>query len=329
MIPPIRRNVHQHRCALAFGGFGRHNHARAAVGQRARTTSTSWSLCLAASTSADGRADAVSVDVLNAGLLVRGLIGQSPEAVGCTGITTVHVACEDDDTGSGAVREKLGELGALRVVRARGGGRGAGAQMGSAHVLVKTGRDAQPPSLLNAVLRRERMALGGDDRGLGEHRVAKAPPALRTDAPQRLAVVDHRRKAQVVAHPPGNPPRVASARLVESDRVRRHLADPSHRLPHHGGVVSLAVAAGQPGQAQIHLHQREGRVCIPRHNPGRQRRFRLGLARPRQSDPPGKSQDEYDAHRGSRQRHRTPRAAGTGTAVSEIHDSSTVPPVSE
>ena len=225
-------------------------------GRCARTSRTSWSVCVAGSTSRGGRAEpSASVDALEARGLVGGAVGPGPGALGGAGAAAVDVAPEDDRAGGRSTLEQRGELGALRVVRGRPRGRACD-EVGGAHVDADSGADAQPPAPLAPGLRLEVVAVGALDRRLGEHRVTEGAAAARSDAGEGLARDGHRREAQVVARPPGDPSDVTAAGLVERHRVRVRGADPRRRHLHAGRVGHLAVAAGEPGQAQVHLHQR-------------------------------------------------------------------------
>jgi len=180
-------------------------------------------------------------------------------------VATVDVTPEGDSACRRATCEERRELDALRVVPGDLDPR-AGVEVGGADVDLDAGCDAQPPAPLGAGLRLEVSAVGAFDGCLGQHRVAEEPAAARSDAAQSLAAIDHAREAQVVPGPPGDAGDVSSARLVERDRVRVRIANPRHGLLHHGGVRRLAVAAGQTGQAQVHLHQRVRRAGR-RHGP--------------------------------------------------------------
>ena len=100
----------------------------------------SWSVWTAGTTRADGARSAFSVDLLAAGVLAGGAVGECPEALGGAGGKTVEVAPEDDAAG-GAGGEERGELGALRVIRGRLN-RVVGGQVRSAHLEAESGDDA-------------------------------------------------------------------------------------------------------------------------------------------------------------------------------------------
>jgi hypothetical protein len=110
--------------------------------------------------------------------------------------------------------EERGELGAMRVVAGRAHHRARGEVRG-AHVDADAGGDAQPPTPLDAGLRREVVAVGALDGRLCQHGVTEESAAARPDARKRLARGRHAREAQVVIRPPGDPSDVAAAGLVE------------------------------------------------------------------------------------------------------------------
>src|SRR5215207_9006135 len=129
----------------------------------------------------------------------------------------------------------------------------------------------------------------------GEHRVTEESAAARLDAVQRLPEVDHPREPQVVSGPPGDLRDVASAGLVHGDRVRAGLTDPGYCLVDYGWICRLAVAAGQTGQAQVHLHQ-----------PVRRARTRWRRARRRGTAAARQGEGERARQRGEPQGRRTP-----------------------
>src|SRR5829696_74509 len=140
--------------------------------RRARTSRTSWSVCVAG---------AASVDVLESGGLLGGPVGAGPEAGGGARVATVDVTAEGDGACGRATRKERRELDALRVVpgdldrRAR-------VQVGGAHVDVDSGGDAQPAAPLDAGLCLEVLAVGALDGCLGEQRVTVESAAARSNA---------------------------------------------------------------------------------------------------------------------------------------------------
>ena len=146
----------------------------------------------------------------------------------------------------------------------------AGVQVRGADVDVARGRHAQPSPPLEAGLGLEGLVVGALDRRLGEHGVAEEPAAARAHALEELAAVGDLREARVVAGPAGDQRDVALARLVDRHRVGARLPDPGRRLVHHGRVGRLAVAPGQAGEAQVHLHQGVARGALGRPAAARQ-----------------------------------------------------------
>jgi hypothetical protein len=186
-------------------------------------------------------------------------------------------------------------------------------QVGGAHVDVDAGRDAQPAAPLDAGLCREVLVVGARDARLREHRVAEQPATARVHAAERHTAVDHPREAQVVAGPPRDQRDVALARLVERDRVRAGCTHPGQCLLDHRRVRRPAVAAGQAGQAQVHLHQGVRRACP--------RRYARGSTAPRRQ-----AGDQCAAHDRRDEHGRDgARAAGDG-ADHAVHDPATVHP---
>ena len=156
------------------------------------------------------------------------------------------------------------------------------------------------------------MAVGALDGCPGEHRVTEQSPATRSDAGKRLAVVDDAREAHVVTGPPGDQRDVTAAGLVEGDRVRVRFTDPCDCLLHHPRIAHLGVAAGQTGEAQVHLHQ-----CVRRARP----RCRRG--RPRGSAAGRRHEGERAPQRRKQHGRRTPRTGGARDGP-DVHVPSTV-----
>src|SRR5581483_11009023 len=147
----------------------------------------------------------------------------------------------------------------LRAVRGRLNALSSG-QVSGTHLDAKAGADAQPLAPLRARLGLERSTLAALDGCLGEHRVTEEPAAARENTRQGLAVVDHPREAQVVAGLPRDPGDVTAAGLVDGDGGWMSLTDTDHRVLDARRVIHLGIAAGDTGQAQIHLHQRVRRA---------------------------------------------------------------------
>ena len=234
------------------------------------------------------------VDVLEPRGLRGTAVGADREAAGRARVAAIDVAAERDAAGRRAAGEDRGQLRALRVVAAHLA-RHARVQVGGAHVDAGAGGHAQPPAPLDVLLRIEVVCFGARDGRRAQHRVAEETAAARPDAGQRHAEVDHPREAQVVPRAPRDLSCVPAARLVERDRIGPRIADPRGCLVHHGRVV----ATRQPGQAEVHLHEREARV-------GRHRRRRR-LERERERDGERTSGDEDHGRPRSRAEHARPQ----------------------
>ena len=195
---------------------------------------------------------------------------RSPTWCGCARPLAVHVTAEDGRAGRVVPPQDTTQLAALGVVGPSRVCRATGAQMRGACRHGARGRGAHPAPFLEVRLPGERPVTRGDDGGLGQHRDPEDTPAAGLHAGQRPRSVADGGETQVVAGPVRHRPGVATACLVEGDRLRlvRRGPEPRPRRGRPGRRCGESSRRCRTGTGSSGEPCRTCRADVPAHRSG-------------------------------------------------------------